>query len=422
MKIGKYLILLYCFIFFIFIFSLPRVYAKNYYFVEIKGIISYFSYQYISSGIDKADKGDGILVVKLDTPGGLLDATRKIVQLILESETKVVLFVSPQGARAGSAGTFIVLAAHYNAMAEGTNIGAAHPVSITGKDIEGDMRQKIESDTTAFIKSIAEKRGRNSEYAVKMVTESESLTAKEALEAGLIDTIVNTDEELVNIVNEHYGYKDPAKIEYIQPTIIEKIAFFLSDPNVLILLLFIGLLAIYLEFKMPGTFVFAALGISALLLFLMGINIIPINYLALMLILAGIALIIAEVFIPSFGLLTISSIIALSAGMYLFFYKEGNVEIRISKMFIAFTIFFVLGIVLLIGRLLIKDFRKKPVTGMDRLVGKKGRVLIWENGEGKIAVEGEIWNASGSYHLQKDQEVIIENYDGMTLHITTATI
>jgi len=255
-----------------------------------------------------------------------------------------------------------------------------------------------------------------------MVTESESLTAKEALEAGLIDTIVNTDEELVNIVNEHYGYKDPAKIEYIQPTIIEKIAFFLSDPNVLILLLFIGLLAIYLEFKMPGTFVFAALGISALLLFLMGINIIPINYLALLLILAGITLIIAEVFIPSFGLLTISSIIALSAGMYLFFYKEGNVEIRISKMFIAFTIFFVLGIVLLIGRLLIKDFRKKPVTGMDRLVGKKGRVLIWENGEGKIAVEGEIWNASGSYHLQKDQEVIIENYDGMTLHITTAKI
>ena len=422
MKISKNFNLFYCFILFIFVFSASGVDAKNYYFVEVKGTISYFSYKYINSSIVKADEGDGILVVKLDTPGGLLDATRKIVQLILESETKVVIFVSPQGARAGSAGTFIVLAAHYNAMAEGTNIGAAHPVSITGKDIEGDMRQKIENDTMAFIKSIAEKRGRNSAEAVKMVVESKSLTANEALDAGLIDTIVNTDEDLVNLVNKHYGYKDQATIEYIEPTLMEKVAFFLSDPNVLILLLFIGLLSIYLEFKMPGTFVFAAVGISALLLFLMGINIIPINYLALVLILAGIVLIVAEVFIPSFGLLTVSSIIALSAGMYLFFYKEGNVEIRISGTFIAFTIFFVLSIVLLIGRLLLKDFRKKSVTGMDRLVGKKGKVLIWKNGEGKIAVDGEIWDASGIDNLQKEQVVTVENYEGMLLYITTSKI
>ncbi|MDY6821016.1 MAG: ATP-dependent Clp protease proteolytic subunit, partial [Deferribacterota bacterium] len=303
------------FILFISIFSTSISFAKTFYTITIDGAITHFTYRYIEKSIKIAEENKGILLIKLDTPGGLLDATRDIVQLILESESPIVTYVYPQGARAGSAGTFIVLASHVAAMAEGTNIGAAHPVNLTGKDIEGDMKEKIIQDTLAFISAIAEKRGRNEEIAKKMVAESLSLKSSEALKKGIVDYVTNNIGDLAKFVNKKYNYGKEYELKPIKTTSLEKIAFFLSDPNIIVLLLLAGILAIFLEIKMPGTFIFAALGITCIILFLIGISIIPINYLALLLILAGIALVIAEVFVPSFGLLTLSAIIALASGL-----------------------------------------------------------------------------------------------------------
>jgi membrane-bound serine protease (ClpP class) len=393
-----------------------NLFAKNVYFLEIKGVITPFTVKYIKGAIQKAENDSGFLVLKIDTPGGVLDSTRKIVQNIFESKAKIISFVSPQGARAGSAGTFIVLASDMAVMAEGTNIGAAHPVSVTGKDIEGEIGKKIENDTVAFMKSIAEKRGRNVEAATQTVLNSKSFTSSEALQSKLIDLIVNSDSELLNKIEEKYQEKNLSPV-YIKPDIYEKISIFLSDPNVLMLLLIIAILSIFLEIKMPGTFVFAGIGISALLLFLFGINIIPLNYMALLLILAGIALLIMEIFIPSFGLLTFASVVSLVFGMKLLFDKEGNMGIGVSYMMIAVVVLIILLIALIIGRLVLKDFKKKPETGMEKLINMTGTVKVWNDKKGKIFLNGEFWDAVSEDTLSVGDTVQVTDYKDMTLYV-----
>jgi membrane-bound serine protease (ClpP class) len=393
-----------------------NLFAKNVYFLEIKGVITPFTVKYIKGAIQKAENDSGFLVLKIDTPGGVLDSTRKIVQNIFESKAKIISFVSPQGARAGSAGTFIVLASDMAVMAEGTNIGAAHPVSVTGKDIEGEIGKKIENDTIAFMKSIAEKRGRNVQAATQTVLNSKSFTSSEALQSKLIDLIVNSDSELLNKIEEKYQEKNLSPV-YIKPDIYEKISIFLSDPNVLMLLLIIAILSIFLEIKMPGTFVFAGIGISALLLFLFGINIIPLNYMALLLILAGIALLIMEIFIPSFGLLTFASVVSLVFGMKLLFDKEGNMGIGVSSMMIAVVVSIILLIALIIGRLVLKDFKKKPETGMEKLINMTGTVKVWNDKKGKVFLNGEFWDAVSEDTLSVGDTVQVTNYKDMTLYV-----
>ncbi|MBZ4642988.1 MAG: nodulation protein NfeD [Deferribacteraceae bacterium] len=393
-----------------------NLFAKNVYFLEIKGVITPFTVKYIKGAIQKAENDSGFLVLKIDTPGGVLDSTRKIVQNIFESKAKIISFVSPQGARAGSAGTFIVLASDMAVMAEGTNIGAAHPVSVTGKDIEGEIGKKIENDTVAFMKSIAEKRGRNVQAATQTVLNSKSFTSSEALQSKLIDLIVNSDSELLNKIEEKYQEKNLSPV-YIKPDIYEKISIFLSDPNVLMLLLIIAILSIFLEIKMPGTFVFAGIGISALLLFLFGINIIPLNYMALLLILAGIALLIMEIFIPSFGLLTFASVVSLVFGMKLLFDKEGNMGIGVSSMMIAVVVSIILLIALIIGRLVLKDFKKKPETGMEKLINMTGTVKVWNDKKGKVFLNGEFWDAVSEDTLSVGDTVQVTNYKDMTLYV-----
>jgi membrane-bound serine protease (ClpP class) len=388
--------------------------AKQILVCDVNGIISGYTHNYLKQALKKATDEDAVLLVRLDTPGGLLESTRKIVQMFLETKTPVVVFVAPQGARAGSAGTFITISAGYAAMAEGSNIGAAHPVDITGKDIEGDMAKKIENDTVAFIKSIAEKRGKNVDAAVETVTQSVSYTAKEALEKGLIDGIANTNEEVVQMAAAKLGFEAGA-ITALNPTPMQKVAFFLSDPNILILLLFIGIAAIFLEFKMPGTFIFAGIGIAALVLFLAGINIIPVNSLALLLILAGIALLIAEIFVPSFGLLTLGAVVSMGFGMYLMFSREGNMGIGVSFWIIFGVIGTVAAVFILLGRLLLKDFRKKTVTGKEGLTGEVGTITDWENGAGHIFIHGELWRAKSSFNFNKNDSAKVISVQGMIL-------
>ncbi|MGE4266426.1 MAG: nodulation protein NfeD [Deferribacterales bacterium] len=402
------------FILFAMILTFSFAQAKEVLVCEVNGIISGYTHNYLKQALKKAADEDAVLLVRLDTPGGLLDSTRKIVQMFLESETPVIVFVAPQGARAGSAGTFITLSANYAAMAEGSNIGAAHPVDISGKDIQGNMAQKVENDTVAFMKSIAEKRGRNAEAAVETVTNSVSYTSKEALEKGIIDGIANTDAGVVKLAAAKLGF-EAGGITALNPSAMQKTAFFLSDPNILILLLFVGIAAIFLEFKMPGTFVFAGIGIAALVLFLAGINIIPVNSLALLLILAGFGLLIAEVFIPSFGLLTLAAVVCMGFGMYLMFSREGNMGIGVSFWLIFGVIGTIAAVFIFLGRLLIKDFRKKTVTGKEGIIGETGTIMDWENNTGHIFIHGELWKAKSSFNFNKNDSARVTAVEGMVL-------
>lgn len=395
--------------------AISSAYTKELLVCDVNGIISGYSHKYIGEAIKKAKSEDAVLMIKMDTPGGLLESTRGIVQTFFESGVPIIVFVAPQGARAGSAGTFITLAADFAVMAEGTNIGAAHPVNITGKDIEGAMAEKVQNDTLAFMRSIAEKRNRNAEAAVLTVTESKSYTAKEALESGLIDAIANTDKDAFALAAAKLGF-EAGGITYLKPSAMQKTAFFLSDPNILILLLFIGIAAIILEFKMPGTFAFAGVGIVALVLFLAGINIIPVNSLALLLIFAGLGLLAAEIFLPSFGLLTLGAVICMGFGMYLMFSREGNMGIGVSIWLIFSVIACISAVVLLLGRLILKDFRTKPVTGQTGLIGLTGHVTDWEDRHGHVFIHGEIWKARGP-ELNKNDRIKVLSVNGMELTV-----
>lgn len=401
-----------------FVFTSAISYAETYdkaFSVKIDGVITGYTHKYISLALNKAEQNNGVLIIKLDTPGGLLGATRNIVQTILESETPVITYVSPQGARAGSAGSFIVLSSHYAAMSEGSNIGAAHPVSFTGEDIKGDMAEKVVNDTVAFIKSIADKRNRNAEVAAKMVTESLSLTASQAFEKNIVDSVVNSEELLLKKAADKLNISENATIKQLKPTTLQKTAFFLSDPNVLVLLLMIGVFAIILEFNLPGTFIFAGVGAVAIVLFLFGINIIPINFLSLLLVFTGFGLLVAEMFIPSFGLLTLASIVSMVFGLYLMFDRQGNMGIQVSIWLILSLVLGVVAVAAVIGRLILKDFKRRPAAGMDNIVGMKGRVMAFENGKGKVFVNGEIWNILSDEELEENEEVVITDYDNMTL-------
>lgn len=400
------------------IFALP-LFSKEIYQIEIKGIISEYTYKFVKSNIEKAEQSNSIFLVKLDTPGGILESTRKIVQLFLESKIPVVVFVSPQGARATSAGAFIALSSNYLVMSDGTHIGAAHPVNITGEDIKGDMRKKVENDTTAFIRSIAQKRGKNEQIAAEMVINSISLTAKEALEKRIADDIANSEDELKDKIKIRFGLTEIKDFKKHEPTITEKIAFFLSDPNLIVLLLLIAIAAIFLEFKMPGTFIFASIGIAAIILFLLAINIIPINYIGLILIIFGIALLIAEIFITSFGLLSLAGVVSLAAGLYILFSKGGNMGIKISTpLILAIVLFFGL-IIIALGRLIIKDFKKRSITGMEGMIGKIGEVLDWntETQKGKVLVHGEIWSAVSETPLSKGDKIQVNELNDMLLKV-----
>lgn len=358
-----------------------------------------------------------MLMIELNTPGGILDATRTAVQHIMASPVPVTVYVGPSGARAASAGIFITIAADFAVMAEGTNIGAAHPVVAGGEDIKGDMRKKVENDTIAFIRSIAEKRGRDIKTAEKMVMESTSYTATEALKLKIIDAVVSEKIGIEDLLKKRFDIKGEIEIVPVEATFMQSVYKFLANPDILAALLFLGIVMIALEFKMPGAFIFAGLGGLCLVVFAIGANIIPINYLAFLLILGGFALLIAEIFVTSFGLLTVGGIVCLLFGLRMLFDRAGSAGISVSIWFMIAITAIVAAIALLIGRLVIKDFKRRPASGMETMLDKKAKILDWENGEGHVAIYGEIWNARGRGDFEEGEEVIIENYGDMVLTV-----
>lgn len=413
------------FILFFLLFFTQNVVAensdKNIYVISLDEIITNSTSQVVSETIKKAENDNNSLVlIKLDTPGGVLDSTRDIVSSIMSSKVPVTVFVTPSGARAASAGLFITISANFAVMAEGTNIGAAHPVASGGKDITGEMAKKVENDTVAFIRSIAEKRNRNIQYAVDAVVKSNSYTASEAFQNKLIDKVISENENIFDAIKSHFNIAGNLNPIYIERSFMENVYKFLANPDILAALLFIGMLMIGLEVKMPGTFIFGGIGGVAFIFFAIGANIIPVNYLAILLILCGFALLIAEMFITSFGLLTIGAIVSLLFGLRMLFDKDTSMGISVSPVFTIVIILLVTSIAFLIGRLLIKDFKRKPANGMDALINEKAKVVSWQDNYGQVTLKGEIWTAKGE-NINNNDEVIVTSYDNFTLIVEKVT-
>jgi membrane-bound serine protease (ClpP class) len=349
--------------------------------------------------------GAQALLVELDTPGGLLDSTRAMVGAILSSRVPVIVYVAPAGARAGSAGFFLLEAADVAAMDPGTNAGAAHPVSEFGEKLDETMNQKVENDAEAFLRSYVTRRNRNAEAAEAAVHSSHSYTAQEAMDQHLIDLLATSDAQLLAALNGREitrmdGTKltlhlAGARIELLKPTLREQLLGWLVNPNIALLLLVGGALLIYLEFNAPGTIVPGALGTLMVLLAIFGLNLLPIRYTAVLLLLAAVVLLLLEVKFGGHGALAIAGIVCLTFGM-LTLVAAPVPEMAVSP-WVAFAVSAAFGcITVFLVRLMVRAYRMKTRLGVDALVGSRATAMEPLKPEGHVLVEGEIWRAVAS--------------------------
>ncbi len=381
---------------------------------------------FIRESIARARTGGAkALIIQLDTPGGLLTSTRSIVKEILGASVPVMVYVAPSGAGAGSAGVFITMAGHIAAMAPGTNIGAAHPVAGGGQEVKGVMGEKIENFTASFSEAIAQKRGRNTEFAIQAVRRSISITEKDALEKNVIDIVAKDINDLLRQAEGKkvdvdgrqltLSFKD-VRVERFEMGLKQKIINTLSDPTIAYLLLMAGILGLYMEFSHPGVIFPGVAGAIALLLALTSFQLIPFNYAGLLLILLGIALLVGEAFVPSFGILGIGGAISLGLGSLLLFDVEGS-DLTVDRSTIFTTVFTLSGLMLLLGYLVFKSQRRKPTLGMEGLIGEIGEVRLKMNPNGKVFVHGEHWNAEGDGEITVGEKVRVVGFEGMRLKV-----
>ena len=322
--------------------------------------------------------GARALIIELDTPGGLLDSTKSIVKDLLGSPVPVIVYVAPSGGGAASAGVFVTMAANIAAMAPGTNIGAAHPVSGQGSDIGGDMREKVENFTVSLSKTIAQERGRNVEWAEKAVRESVSITEQEALKLHVIDIVAANRDDLLQQATQRqvtvHGTKRTldlagASIVVREMRLKQKFLNILANPNVAYLLMMAGLLGLYVEFTHPGVFFPGVAGGICLLLGMAALQVLPINYSGLALIGLGLALLISELFVPSFGALGVGGIVAFVLGSLLLFdTPESDLTLDRDIVYAAAATFG--GFTLLVSYLVVRSQRSKPSLGREGLVGQ----------------------------------------------------
>lgn len=395
--------------------------------INAEGVVNPVMAEYISASIDDAVKEKAaLLVIKLDTPGGLDTSMRTIVKKITASEVPVAVYVSPTGARAASAGVFITLSAHIAAMSPGTNIGAAHPVGV-GEKMDKTMSEKAANDAAAYIKSIAEKRGRNSEWAEKAVRESVSVTENEALKLKIIDlispdikTLLDTiDQKVVETSEGKHTLKTKgANIRYRDMSVRHKILDFISDPNVAYLLMLLGFYGIFFEMTNPGAIFPGVFGAISLILAFYSFQTLPVNYAGLLLIILAVILFILEIKIISHGVLTIGGLIAMTIGSLMLFesplpFLKLSVKVILPGVIIT-TLFFFLTI-----KLALKAYHQKPVTGSEGLVGSEGKAKTDIYNEGMVFVHGEIWKAWSDEPIKAGAKVVVEKVDHLRVKVRT---
>ncbi len=424
----KRTIIFFLILIFIFFYSLKENCATSkpsIYLLQLNGIINPITSQYVVSGIEDAEAEEAeCLILQLDTPGGLDTSMRDIIKKMLNSTIPIIVYVSPSGGRAASAGVFITLASNIAVMAPGTNIGAAHPVAISEEEIDEEMKAKMENDAAAYIKTIAEKRGRNTQWAEKAVRESVSITEQEAIEIGVIEFIADDVDELIKIINgvrvttvsgEKVLNTKDAEIIPVKMSYKDLFLHSLTNPNIAYILLFLGIYGILGEFSNPGSFFPGIVGGISLILAFVAFQSIPINYGGLILIIFGIVLFVLEVYTPTFGVLTAGGVTSLVLGSFML-PKSTAPFLRISlgliiSMSLASAAFFVFA--LSKG---IKIQWKKPVTGREGLMGKVGITKTNLTPEGTIFIHGERWQASTEgERIREGEEVEVIEVKGLQL-------
>ena len=397
--------------------------------IVINGGINPAVNDYIRESIQRAREGNArALIIQLDTPGGLLSSTRSIVKEMLSAPLPIIVYVAPSGAGAGSAGVFITMAANIAAMAPGTNIGAAHPVAGGGQEVKGVMGEKIENFTASFSETIAERRGRNTEFAIQAVRRSISITDKEALEKRVIDFIAVDVSDLLKQANGREVDVGSGKrtLDFNGVSILrfemglkQRIINILAHPNVAYLLMMAGILGLYMEFSNPGALFPGIAGGIALLLALASFQVLPINYAALLLIGLGLCLLVAEAFLPSFGLLGISGVVSLGLGSLLLFDVEGS-DLSVDGSIVAAAVGTLSAFVLVVSFLVVRSQRRKATLGYEGLVGEVGEVRERLDRRGKVFVHGEVWRAESAERLEPGDRIEVVGYDGMILKVKRA--
>jgi membrane-bound serine protease (ClpP class) len=404
-------------------------FAKVYY-AKWEDAVSPIMVEYIKRSLAKAEKeGAGVFILELSTPGGLETSMRHVVQEFQRTPIPVVVYVYPPGGRAASAGAIITAAADIAVMAPGTNIGAAHPVQATGERMDETMKEKVVQDMLAFVRSIAKEKGRNPNVLERMVKESISLTPDEALKEGVIDLIASSRQELMEKLNGRKVKKHVKEITIktlgvpvveVEDSLRESFLKVITNPTVAYLLLLIGFYGIFFELYNPGAVVPGAVGVISFLLGLYGLGIIGINWLGLLLILAGILLLALELITPTFGGLAIAGAIALAIGSLVLISPDspyGDIPISVIATMVLTTVFFFL----VVGRLGLKAQKRKKMTGYEELIEEEGIALTdFEKGKGKVFIKGEIWNAVSKDDIKKDDTVIVKQVKGLTLYVRKA--
>jgi membrane-bound serine protease (ClpP class) len=416
--------------------------------LTIEGVIGPATADYIVKGIAAAGQdGSQFMVIRMDTPGGLDTSMREIIRAIVNSPKPVVTYVSPSGGRAASAGALILTASHVAAMAPGTNVGAATPVQLgapgpeaaPGADEDAGTEggssagsasdAKALNDAIAYIRSLAEMRGRNPDWAEAAVRDAASLSAQSALQQNVIDIVASDDADLLVQLNGRSVMVGGGEVTLdtsnvvlseVAPNWRTQLLSAITNPNIALILLMIGAYGLLFEFMSPGALYPGTIGAICLLVGLYALSVLPVNYAGIALILLGMALMAAEAFSPSFGILGIGGVIALALGAAILFDTDIP-EFRVALPILGAIIAASMGMTLLTARLALRSRRSKVVSGREEMIGATGRVSDWHGSSGHIHTHGERWQASGPDNLNIGQPVRVVGLDGLTLAVEPIT-
>ncbi len=394
--------------------------------IEINGVINPVAAKFITEAIDQSEEdGAECLIIQMDTPGGLMDSMRAIVKKLLSARVPTVVYVSPSGARAASAGVFITMAAHIAAMAPSTNIGAAHPVTLGGQKENKAMMEKVVNDAVAQIKGIAKKRGRNVKWAEKAVRKSVSITEGEALKLKVINLVASDlDSLLAKIDGRKVKIDSQTKVLATKGTSINRrqmgwryrLLDIISNPTIAYIMLMLGIYGIFFELSNPGAILPGVVGAIFLILAFFALHMLPINYAGLALILLGIILFIAEVKITSYGMLSVGGAVCMLLGSIML--AENLPEyMKISKGVIYPAVFMSAAFFLFAVTMAIRARTKKPTTGVEGLIGEVGvsETVIFP--EGTVSIHGEFWRAECDERIEKGERIKVVDVKNLKLKI-----
>ena len=388
------------------------------------------SLRYLERGLEVADSsGASTTIIELNTPGGLLTSLRQMTTAITAARRPVVVYVTPAGAQAASAGFFLLMAADVAAMAPGTNAGAAHPVGGEGAELAKTIAEKVTNDAAALVRSLATQRGRSAEWAEKAVRDSASYTEREALEKKLIDVVSNDRGDLLKwldgrTVKRFDGRSEKvettaAEVVVVAPNTGDKLLSVIAHPNIAYLLMLLGLVGIYFELSHPGAILPGVLGGVALLLALFALSVLPVNYVGVLLILLGISFFVLEVKVVSYGLLTVAGLVSFIFGSLMLIrspfpaLRVGLAVVLPTALAVAFVVIFLLARVL-------RSYRRQPLTGAKGLVGEFGEAAVALEPSGKVFVHGEYWEAISRAPIPKGARVRVVKVVGLLLEVEPA--